>query len=355
MISIKIERRKEATPWWVNLTVPILAVVVSFAITAPLVLASGANPLRAFYWMAIAPFTTRFSFLEILVEALPLIFTGLAVTIAFKAKYWNIGAEGQLYAGAVGAAWAGVVLGKLPTPLLLPIILVLGFTAGALWSLVCRLLRTKIDEAISTLLLNWVMLYLVGALLGGPWLNPITKWPQSPEIAEAAHLPTLIHGSRINLGLPITLTLVIATHWILNKTALGFEIQAIGTNPRAARLVGVDKARIITIIALISGGLAGLAGVTEVCGKHFHLIEELSPGYGYTGIVVATMGGLNPWGSLLAALFLGALNIGGQIMHSTTQTPVPLAKVVQGVMLLATVTLLQIPKYRIALMRGGKR
>lgn len=349
MLGLKLEKRHDLGSFRAQVVIPVLAVGIAFALTLPLVVAAGANPLRTFFYLVVSPFTTRISFLEIFVKTTPLLLTGISVAIAFKARFWNIGAEGQLYAGALAAAWAGVALGYLPSLLLLPLILLLGFLAGAAWALLAATLKThlKVDEVVTTLLMNYIMVFFISAILDGPWRDPISNWPQSPEISGSAYLPILMPRSRLHVGILIALGVAALTQWFLKRTTLGFEIRTVGANITAARCAGVNVGRTLLITAFISGGIAGLAGVVEVCGVHYHLIEAISPGYGYTGIVTATLGGLHPWGVALAAFFLGTINIGGRTASRITGTPVFLADVIQGVLLLSTLTTLLLANYRL--------
>ncbi len=188
-MSIRIER--VPAPWWMRLAIPLVALLATFALTAVLVVSAKANPLEAYYYFLIAPLSSRVSAIEVLVKSTPLLLTGAAVTFAFSAGYWNIGVEGQLYAGAIAAAGLGTVLGGLPPILALPLMLLGGFLAGMLWALVPALLRVKlaIDEVVTTLLLNSVILFFVSFLLNGPWRDPVSGWPQSPQIEPSTVLP----------------------------------------------------------------------------------------------------------------------------------------------------------------------
>lgn len=351
MISVRLKKRSLPPPFWWRVITPVLAILAALLANTPLVAISKVNPFKAFFYLIVSPLLSRYDLTEILVEALPLILTGLAVTIAFRAGYFNIGAEGQLYAGAITAAWAGVALGNWPKVILIPTTILIGMAAGSLWSLIPRLLRNRVDEALSTLLFNPVMIHLTGALLSTVWLDPVTKWPKSPEIGGNARLPIIVGGSRVSLGLPIALLLALALFWLLRSTSLGFEIRTVGLNPKVARYAGMNEGRIITLVALLSGGLAGLAGVFEVLGKHGHLIREISPGFGYTGIAVATLVNLNPLAIPLGAVFIGILNLGAMTMQRLTQTPAALAGVAQATMLLAMVAISSLNTFTVEIKR----
>jgi len=297
------------------------------------------------------PLSSQVSAIEVLVKSTPLLLAGAAVAFAFSAGYWNIGVEGQLYAGAIAAAWLGTMLGGLPRVVAIPIMLVGGFLAGLLWALPPALMKVKIavDEVVTTLLLNSVMLFVVSALLNGPWRDPISGWPQSPEIAPSSIFPRLIPRSRLHLGFIIAVLIIFAIWFILTRTALGLKMRAVGLGQEAARFSGVNVGRTILIAALVSGGIGGLAGVGEVAGIHYHLIEGISPGYGYTGIIIAMLGGLVAPGVGLAALFIGLIDTGSQTVSRALGVPVYLGDVVQAALLLVTLGMLILQHYRIRL------
>jgi simple sugar transport system permease protein len=328
---------------------PVIAIGVTFLLTSVLILWAKANPFQAYYYFLISPLSSKVSALEVLVKATPLLLTGAAVTFAFSAGYWNIGAEGQLLAGAIAAAGLGMVLKDVSPFLAIPAMLVGGFLAGVLWASVPALLKVKlaVDEVVTTLLMNTVILFLISFLLNGIWRDPISGWPQSPQIAAAAMFPKLVLRSRLHLGFLVA-WIVVGVIWVLlYRTPIGLRMRAVGLERSAARFAGIDVGRTVLIAALFSGGIAGLAGVGEVAGIHFHLIEAISPGYGYTGIIVATLGGLNPLGMSLAALFIGLINTGAQSVSSALGVPIYLGDVVEAVLLLVTLSMFILQNYRI--------
>ena len=347
MTRLRIERA--TAPLWVRPLIPVIAAVITFTLTATLVILAKANPLEAYYYFLIAPLSSRVSAVEVLVKSTPLLLTGAAVTFAFSAGYWNIGAEGQLYAGAVAAAWLGTLLGDVPTLIAVPVMLLGGFVAGILWALPPALLKVKlaVDEVVTTLLLNTVILFVVSYLLNGPWRDPVSGWPQSPEIASSTMLPKLIPQARLHLGFVIGLLVIVALWFILSRTSLGLKMRATGLGMEAARFAGVNVNHTVLTAALISGGIAGMAGVSEVAGIHFHLIDAISPGYGYTGIIIAMLGGLNPFGVGVAALFTGLLSTGGQTVSRALGVPAYLGDVVQATLLLVTLGAFILQNYRI--------
>lgn len=339
---------------WLRVLLPVAATLLTFLITALLVVLVKANPLAAYYYFLIDPLSSRVSALEVLVKATPLLLTGAAVTFAFVGGYWNIGAEGQLYAGAVAATAIGLQVGNLPAWLAIPLMLIGGFVAGALWALTPALMKVKlaIDEVVTTLLLNAVALFGVSALLNGPWRNPVSQWPQSPDIAASAIFPKLVARSRLHLGFLLAIVIILLLWYILTQTTLGLRMRAVGLGPEAARFAGIHVERTMLISALVSGGIAGLAGVNEIAGIHYHLIDAISPGYGYTGILIATLGSLNAFGVTLAALFIGLIDTGAQTVSRALGVPVYLGDVIQATLLLVTLGLLVLQRYRL---RWGSR
>lgn len=340
---------RASAPFWQRALVPFLSVLVTFLIVSLIVLSSGVDPIAIFREMLIEPLTSRSDRLEVLVQATPLLLTGVAVALAFRGGYYNIGAEGQLYAGALVAALVGPGLSGVPAVLGVAIMLAAGFLGGVLWALLPALLKVKleVDEVVTTLLLNSVVLFIVSALLNGPWRDPVSGWPRSPAIAAAAVFPQIIPRSRVHLGLLVALFALGVFWWVLGRTRFGLELRAAGLGSDAARFMGVRVQRTVLSAALVSGGIAGLAGVAEVAGVHTYLIGDLSPGYGYTGIVVATFGGLRAPGILLSGLFLALVDTGTLSASRSLGVPVYLGDVLQATLLLVTLAFLLLNRYRI--------
>lgn len=343
-------QQRAARPRGFAVTLPLLAVGLTFVLTAGFVLAAGASPLSAYREFFVTPLSSEFRFLEVLVSATPLLFTGAAVAIAFRAGYWNIGAEGQLLCGAIAAAWLGTKVGGWPPIASLPLLVAGGAVGGALWALPPALLRTRlgIDEVVTTLLLNPVALLLVGGLLNGPWRDPVTRFPESPRIAAAAELPQLVDRSRLHLGFFLALAVLAIAWFVVEKTPTGLRLRALGLSPHAARFAGVRVERTLLGTALASGAIAGIAGMSEVAGIQYRLTEGLSPGYGYTGIVVATLGGLSLVGVAAAGFLLGLVNVGSGSASRALDVPSQLGNVIIAALLLVTVALLVFGRYRIA-------
>jgi len=341
--------RTDQSPWWMTPLIPVLILIATFIITSGLILWSKANPFQAYYYLLIDPLTSRTGVLEVLVSATPLLLTGAAVTFAFSTGYFNIGAEGQLYAGAIAAAGLGMLMDNFPPVLAIPIMILGGFLAGMLWALIPALLKIKngVDEVVTTLLSNSIMAYIVSAILNGPWRNPESGWPQSPDIAEAAHFFKLFPRARVHFGFIIALIVIAILWFILTRTSFGMKMRAVGMGKPAAEFAGIKVQKTMLTAALISGGIAGIAGVSEVAGIQYHLIGALSAGYGYTGIIVATLGSLNAIGVAVAAFFFGLVNVGAQSLSGALRVPIFLSNIIQAIMLMMSLGMFLLKNYRI--------
>jgi simple sugar transport system permease protein len=275
-----------------------------------------------------------------LVRATPVILTGLAVAIAFRTGVWNIGAEGQFLAGAAAAA-AAVLAPWLAHSRAAPwIALVAGGVAGGAWAAIAAMLRARfrVLEVISTILLNFVALYAVGYLVRGPLQEPLRIYPQSSTIDPIARLPRLVPTSRLHAGFIIALAAALCTWWVVRFTAAGFRMRAVGASPQAARVAGeIDVGRVATRAFIASGTIAGLAGAIEVTGVTFALYENISPGYGYTGIAVALLARLHPLGVIASGLLFGALEAGASAMQRDAGVPSVIVWIVEATIILCLI------------------
>jgi general nucleoside transport system permease protein len=343
---------RSAPKRWLNLFLPLVAIALTLILCSGLIAVTGADIVEAYRLMLAGALGSELNVTETLVRAAPMIFTGLAVTVAFRAKFWNIGAEGQLMAGAVAAALVGAY--PMPGPLAMVLMALAGAAAGGLVALVPALLRVKlkVDDVVSSLLLNSVVYYAIMAAIEGPWKDPFSGYPISPPIEDSAGLPRLIEGTRLHLGVLAAFVAAWLVWLLMTRTTLGFRIRIVGENAEAARYGGIAVGRVIVATAMISGALAGLAGVGEVGGVHFQVMSDLSPGYGYSGIVIAMLARLNPLGVVPAALFLAIVMTGAEAMSRATGVPVFLAEVIQGTALLAMLVALLFTGYRLRRVRG---
>lgn len=272
-----------------------------------------------------------------LVRATPLLFVGLAVGIAFRAGVLNIGAEGQLLAGAAAAVAVGLAVGAWPSVVALPLALMAGATAGAAWAGIAAWLKLRLGvlEVISTLMLNFIATYVVSWAVRGPLQEPTHAYPQSVELARAVRLPLLITGHRVHLGFVLAVVLAVAAWWFLTQTAAGFRVRAVGAGLGAARSAGgINPARTSAVVFLASGALAGLGGASEATGVTFALYEGISPGYGYSAIAVALLARLHPLWIIASALLFGALEAGAAAMQRDANVPSVLASVVEAMIVL---------------------
>ncbi len=274
-----------------------------------------------------------------LVRTIPLLLTGCAVAIAFRAGVFNVGAEGQLLVGAAAAAAAALALGSWG-PAAQGIALVAGALAGALWAGIAAQLRARygVLEVISTIMLNFVALYLVSWLVRGPLQEPMHIYPQSSTLADATHLARIPGAGRLHVGLVLALAIIVLSGWALRHTAAGFRLQAVGESPSAARSAGlIDVQRTTGRAFMLSGAVAGLAGAVEVLGVTYALYENISPGYGYTAIAVALLARLDPWRVGVAALLFGALEAGAGAMQRDASVPSTLVSVIEALLILAVI------------------
>lgn len=281
-----------------------------------------------------------------LVRATPLLCTGLAVAIAFRAGVFNVGAEGQLLVGAAAATAVGMQVGQWPRALAVASVLLAGAGAGAGLGAIAAVLRTRFHvlEVISTILLNFVALHLVGYLVRGPLQEPMHIYPQSPELPLAARLPALWDGTRLHAGFVIAVLLAMALWWMLRATEWGFRLRATGSGADAARSAGLIDVRAVAARALIvSGAIAGLGGAIEVSGVTRALYDNLSPGYGYTGIAVALLARLNPLAVLASGAVFGALEAGSTAMQRDAGVPSTVVSILEATMILGLVVVWRTP------------
>jgi ABC-type uncharacterized transport system permease subunit len=274
---------------------------------------------------------------ETILAATPLIFTGLAVALGFRSGLFNIGAEGQLYLGAIIGTFVGFSLHGLPWFVHLPLTIGAGFLGGALWGFIPGLLkaRTGAHEVIVTIMLNYTAYQLVTWVLRQSFYQrPGRSDPVSPIVDASAMIPPLIEGLRMNWGFVLALLAAAFVSWLLYRSTLGFEFRAVGLNPSGARYAGMNISRTLILTMSICGGLAGLAGVTEIVGVNKSLTPGFSPGYGFDGIAIALLGGSSPLGVVLAALLFGGLRAGATPMQAATGIPIDLVVVIQALVIM---------------------
>ena len=318
-----------------------LALAVALAATTLVIVLAGGNPREALAALFNGAFGSAEAWSEVGVRTCPLLLTGLAVAIAFRAGIWNIGAEGQLLVGAVMVAWLGSHLGGWPAWLATPLVLAAAALGGAAWAGIAGVLRTArgVDEVISTIMLNFVALGLIGWLVHGPLMEAAGAYPQTDPVAATARLPRLFAGYRLHAGLLLALLAAAAGWLLLFRTVLGFEMRAAGLNLVATRLAGLRTTGALLRALAISGALAGLAGGVEVSAITFRLYDNFSPGYGFTAIAVALLGRLHPLGVVLAAVLFGALDVGSTAMQRVAGVSSVLVYAVQAIVIFTLLAL----------------
>ncbi len=350
---MRLERRT-TTPAWLMLAAPAAALLFTLGVTSLLVAWAGAPVGRAYGLLLQGGFGSRFALTETLTRATPLIFTGLAAAVAFRARLFNIGAEGQLYAGALAAVAVGGLHGgsgfEGPVWLLFPLMVTAAALAGALLLLGPALLKSRlgVDEVVTTLLLNFIVLLFVSALLDGAMKDPTAMgWPQSVALQDSLQLDKLVERSRVHTGLLGAGVAAVALWALLRFTTLGFGIRAAGANPRAAAFAGVPVGRTTVAVALLSGALAGLAGAVEVAGRASYVTLDMSPGYGYSGIVIAMLAMLNPLAVVAAAVFVAGMLVGADSMSRAVGVPTYIADVIVAVSLISVLVATMFTQYRL--------
>lgn len=273
---------------------------------------------------------------EVLVKAVPLTLCGLGIAVGFRSGFINLGAEGQLYMGAAAATSVGLLFPGLPKFVLLPLMILAAFVAGGLWSLVPGFLKARfgISEIIVTIMFNYIAINIVGILVRGPLKDPDYAYPVSTPLPEAGLLSPLFPPGRLHQGLFIALAAALIIYILVWKTPMGYQLRAVGQNARASHCAGISIYKNVIIAAMISGGLAGLAGMGEVAGLHGKLLEGISPEYGYVAIIVALLGKNHPLGVLIAALGLGALQVGSLAMQRSAGVPTSISSIIMGLIVL---------------------
>ncbi len=350
-MAIKFEKRLNPSIA-MNVAVPLLSLVAALAVGALFLTLTGRDPVEVYEAMFKGALGSRYGLSETVVKAIPLMLCALGISAAFRMQLWNIGAEGQFYMGAFAASWLPLTFPELPAVLMLPGMMLLGAAAGGLWGLAPAVLRArwKVNEIITTLMFNYVAILWVDYLVYGPWKDPKGfNFPLSAKFPAAAALPTF-GDSRIHMGLFIALLLAVFFWIIFEKSRWGYEIKVIGSSESAARYAGMNISRNIFQVMILSGAVCGLAGMTEVSGIVGRLQPGLSPGYGYTAIIVAWISKLHPAAILVVSVLFGGLQVGGFFVQ-TMGVPASVSSMLQGAVLFFVVGGEFLTKYRIVISR----
>jgi general nucleoside transport system permease protein len=330
---MRLEKRPERSSA-MALASPFLALVLTVVTAAVIFATRGDNPAHALYVYFVEPLTALWTVEQILVKAAPLVLIGAGLAVAYQANVWNIGAEGQLTAGAILAGAVPVVFPTWQSPLTLISMMALGMIGGMAWGAIPAYLRNRFhaNEILTSLMLVYVVQLFLDWLVRGPWRDPQGfNFPKSITFSEWQLLPYLTPG--IHLGVVISLAVALGLGFVMTRTLKGFEIKVTGHSPRAARFSGFSEKKTVMFCMLLSGGMAGLAGAIEISSVVGQLQPQISPGYGFAAIIVAFLGRLNPIGAIFAGLLLALSYIGGEAVQTALQIPDKITRVIQGILL----------------------
>ena len=357
--TIKVERRLEA-PRWLSPLVSVGAILVALVLGGVLLKVVGGDPIATYAHIGKAAFGDIGVFSDTLVKATPLILVGLACSLAFRMKLWNIGAEGQFYMGALGAGavvLTGLVPDSAPAWIMLPVMLVAGMVCGALWGFIPGWLKAKlnVNEIITTLMLNYIATALVNFFVFAVWseggFQMSRAFPKSawlPRLTDYAKQVKAFSGLTTHLGLGIAIVAAVIIGYVLYRSWWGYEIRLIGDNPRAAQYAGVNIARNTVLVMMLSGALAGLAGMSEIAGVVHPLQSSISSGFGFTGIIIAWLAKLNPIVVIPLSILFGGLILAGREIQ-----PSGVPRLIQGMILFMLIASEVLLRYRVRIARAG--
>ncbi|WP_368414449.1 ABC transporter permease [Falsiroseomonas sp.] len=355
-MRLVLERRAE-TPLLLKLGSPLLAVALTLVSALVIFAALGKDPWMALQVYFTLPLSDFWGIQEVAVKATPLVLVSLGLALCYRSNNWNIGAEGQFLVGAMAGGWLALATHGAPNgPWVLPAMLAAGAIGGALFALIPALLKTRFgaNEILTSLMLVYVAELLLDWLVRGPWRDPQGfNMPVTVTFEPEAIVPILFDGGRLNIGTPIALLAVAIMAVLVSRTLKGFEIRLVGEAPRAARFAGFDEKKLTLLVFAVAGGLAGLAGILEAAGTVRMLQPGLSPGYGFTAIIVAFLGRLNPVGCLVAGIFLAVTFIGGENAQIMLRLPLDVTRVMQGLLLFYVLACDTLLLYRPRLVRGA--
>jgi len=322
-----------------SLGIALFAILAALLVGAGLIALDGINPWEAYGYLLKGTFGNLYGFGETLTYFVPILFTGLSFSIAYKSGFFNIGAQGQFIMGGLGAVLVGVYIKGLPPVLHITLAMLAGFAAGALWAYIAGFLKISIgaNELINTMMLNYVADLLVQFLVQGPIKDPGGSNFQSSEIQKSAALPLIIPGTRVNLGFVFALLAVFAFYYFMWRTPWGFQLRSIGSNSRAASFAGMNIVVGTIVACVVSGGFSGLGGAIELLGNQHRILEGFESGYGFDGIGAAVMGQHHPIGIVLSALLFAVIRTGTGAMQRDIGVPLPLLSVIQGLIIIMVV------------------
>ena len=356
-MSLRIEARREISRTMLYLTPP-LSVALTVAVGAVMFALMGYDPPRALHAFFVAPLLSAYSLSELAVKAAPLVLIAVGLAAGFRANVWNIGAEGQLIMGAIAGGGVGLLFWGQEGFWILPLMGLAGVLGGMAWAAIPAFLKARFDvnEILTSLMLTYVASLTLSTLVFGPWKDPEGfNFPQSRMFSDSAVVPVLVEGTRMHAGVLVALVVAVVAWIVMTRTLTGFQIRAVGLAPAAARYAGFDRRRTIWLTMLAGGGLAGLAGLFEVAGPIGQLIPTITPGYGFTAIIVAFLGRLSPVGILVAALVIALTTIGGEGAQIGLKLPLDLTRAFQGLLLALVLGADALSRYQVRLVPGGVR
>lgn len=347
LTSSKIRKTKKKIDWkdiGYKAVPPVAAVLLAFLFGAVLLWLLGVNPLEAYAAMFVGVFGSVSGITQAVVKATPLLLVGLGICIAFRASVINIGGEGQIILGALAATWFSLTLRTWPGWILLPLTLIVSFIGGSFWGFIPGILkaRFRVNEILSTVMLNAIALQFMNLMIRGPLIDPAgvtagTYLAQSERLPEQVWLPRLVPQTLLHTGFLIAIALAFVVYIFLWRTTIGYRIRAVGLNPDASRYAGISVPVFQALSLTLAGGFAGLAGAVEVLGVHHRLLDGITGGYGFTGIVAALFGGLHPIGTIPASILFGGLLVGADKMQHAVQVPSSLIGAILGLVVLFVV------------------
>ena len=319
----RLEKRREPSQLMRYLT-PVAAVVLTMVVGAIIFSLIGYDGIGAVREIFLTPLTNSYKWQDLGVKAAPLIIIGVGLSIAYRANVWNIGAEGQYVVGGLAGTWVALATHGLNGPWILPLMVLAGVVGGMAYAAIPALLRTRlnVNEILTSLMLTYASVQLIYYLIRAPWKDPMGMgFPQTRLFAEAARLPTILPGTIVHLGVPIAVLVALVAWFIMSRSVFGYQMRVVGTAPHAARYGGFSENKTIWLAMLVSGGLAGLAGVLEVAGPFQRMVPGFPTNYGFTAIIVAFLGRLNPLGVIFAGLVMAITFVGGEVAQTTIGLP----------------------------------
>jgi general nucleoside transport system permease protein len=334
--------------------ITLLSILTALIIGGVFFLIIGINPFEVYKSIVTNVFFNTYAWEDLFLKTSPLLLTGIAVALAANLKIWNIGADGQFYMGTLGATWVALNYGEvLSSASIIPIMFLAAVFAGSLWALLPAIFRAQfgVNEIITTLLMNYIAMSWVDYLIFGSWRDPKSNnFPVTAEFSESTFLPTLMNSS-VHVGILIALVVILLVYLLLRKTNLGVQITIAGDNPDAGLYSGINIKRLIVIILVMSGAIAGVAGMLEVAGTHHRLQQNISLGYGYTGIIIAWLARNHPLGVIFYAFFMAVVFVGGENLQISFGLPKAMIDLFQGIILFCVLGMEIFAEYRLKIKR----